>query len=442
MADSKNDIAWYELFENYNILNHVRNDGKFVITSECINQHREARLMTKFDHSFQRPKLFAVEKLSILPISRGEYVIAPMNTFCSFHHNHELEITDINLPSYIESLNYNDITSEAMAINCAYVSGIINDFSEDVNLLPTVNGRMSSRYFDFTISLIDRDQRLNICVNNSQIEIDGGYEGLNSLNLIEAKNRISSDFLIRQLYYPYRLWNGRITKKVRLLFLTYTNGIFYLREYQFEDDHFYNSINLIREKKYRIKDSSVTVINTQTIEQLINEVKEIAEPTDVPFPQADSFERIINLCEVINSEKDKLISRDAISSNYEFTEKESFDSRQVDYYTNAAIYLGFIAKYKNEEGSIIYALTDEGKNLFCLELTKRQLKFAENILSHFVFNKALSLYFKKADAPTKTEIVSIMKSSNLNKIESESTFERRASTIIAWINWIIGLIEE
>ena len=48
----------------------------------------------------------------------------------------------------------------------------------------------------------------NIKVNNSQIEIDGGYEGAESLTIIEAKNNIADDFIVRQLYYPYE--NGKI----------------------------------------------------------------------------------------------------------------------------------------------------------------------------------------------------------------------------------------
>jgi len=444
MSESKNNISWDKLFDKYDIVKQIRNDGKFIISSRLINEYREARLMTKFDHRFQLPQIFLKNKLSVLPISRGEYVIAPINTFSKLDNNENVPIVDISVPPYIESLEYDNITSEAMAINCAYVSGIIQDFTEDELLVPTVNGRMSSLAFNFTVSLTNNvKERLSVEVNNSQIEIDGGYEGVNSLNLIEAKNNISSDFLIRQLYYPYRLWKRLLNKKVRSLFLTYTNGIFYLREYDFIEPDFYNSLQLVKEKKYRIKDSIDEIsINVQTITELMKSTSSIDEPTNIPFPQADSFERVINLCEIINSEKDKYILREDLSSNYEFTEKDTFDSRQVDYYTNAAIYLGLLEKDKDFYGNILYTLTTEGFSLFGLHISKRQLKFAELILKHEVFKKALVLYFHKADVPTKREIVPIMKASNLYGIGSDSTFERRSSTVISWINWIIGLIEE
>lgn len=34
------------------------------------------------------------------------------------------------------------------------------------------------------------------------------------------------------------------------------------------------------------------------------------------------------------------------------------------------------------------------------------------------------------------------KRSNLYHVEAESTYLRRSSTVIGWINWILGLIEE
>src|SRR5690606_9488488 len=105
-------------------------------------------------------------------------------------------------------------------------SGIIADFTEDEKLLPTISGRMSSEDFSFKIRNVINNEWVPICVSNSQIEIDGGYEGLKSFIIIEAKNSISDDFLIRQLYYPYRLWKKRLQKPVRPVFLTYSNGIF------------------------------------------------------------------------------------------------------------------------------------------------------------------------------------------------------------------------
>ncbi len=116
--------------------------------------------------------------------------------------------------------------------------------------------------------------------------------------------------------------------------------------------------------------------------------------------------------------------------------------RQVDYYTNAARYLGFIERGRNENNEVCYFLTSKGINLFELPIKERQIEFSKSILSHLVFNRVLSLYFNKAEIPIKAEIVQIMRDSNLFNIESDDTFQRRSSTILSWINWILDLIEE
>ena len=59
MADeqplSKNEHAWALLFEKYNILPRLASAPYVEIAASEINTVREARLMTKFDHSYQLP---------------------------------------------------------------------------------------------------------------------------------------------------------------------------------------------------------------------------------------------------------------------------------------------------------------------------------------------------------------------------------------------------
>ena len=65
MSESKNNVAWEKIFKKYQILNHLENLDCFLISSNDINEFREARLMTKFDHRSQLPKIFTDRKLSI-----------------------------------------------------------------------------------------------------------------------------------------------------------------------------------------------------------------------------------------------------------------------------------------------------------------------------------------------------------------------------------------
>jgi len=426
MSDSKNDIAWKELFYKYKIIEKNLEDGYVNINANEINEFREARLMTKFDHKSQLPKLFSENNLSILPTSRGGYVIGNIDTFHTFNED-EIEITKIDFPNFLESLDYKDITSESTAINCAFVSGILQDFTGEEILFPTVSGRMSSSSFEFNIN--SSRGLFKIAVGNSQVEIDGGYEGSQSLNLIEAKNYISNDFLIRQLFYPYKLWINKVEKKVRPIFLTYTNGIFHLREYSFEKPDHYNSLQLIHQRKYAIREGA---INVETIQRILNESRLVREP-QVPFPQADSFERVINLCELLKQKT--TLTKEEITVNYDF------DERQTNYYTDAARYLGIVEK-KNENKLIIFALSDKGNRIFNLSIIDRQSEFVRLIVSHLAFKSTLKAYFENGSMPDKDNIVGIMKGSSLFNINSDTTYYRRASTITGWVNWIMNLIEE
>lgn len=72
---------------------------------------------------------------------------------------------------------------------------------------------------------------------------------------------------------------------------------------------------------------------------------------------------------------------------------------------------------------------------------QRQLAYCRQILSHKVFNEVSTLYFKYGKMPDKLLIVEIMKNNNLYNINSESTYFRRASTVISWVDWIVNLIK-
>ena len=224
---TKNDKAWKRLFDKYNILDAIDKDGCFKIYAAQINEFREARLMTKFDHKANLPELFSKHNLAILPITRGSYIISRFDAYKEIEPI-DSPVKKVAFPEYLESINYENITSESIALNCAYVSKTLSNFLEDDGLLPTINGRMKSGCFSYLIKAKDTSVKIN--VTNAQIEIDGGYEGEKKLALIEAKNFIPDDFIIRQLYYPYRSWIDKVSKS-STVFMIYSNGKFSLYEY-------------------------------------------------------------------------------------------------------------------------------------------------------------------------------------------------------------------
>lgn len=439
---TKNDKSWEKIFEKYNIKSKIEKNGYFTITSTQINEFREARLMTKFDNQKTLPQLFKENKLSILPISANSYILANFELYENIPQiNTPIEFKEF--PTYIESIDYNKINSEAIALNCAYISKILEDFLDEekdsTEILPTVDGKMSSGKFEFEVKSSISTDNYSISVDRSGIEIDAGYETAHSLVLIEAKNVIADDFLIRQIYYPFRLWKDKITKKVRLIFMQYSNGIFNLYEYNFKDPNNYNSLELIKSKRYSIVGQEEMEISLNDILNIDKNITIVQEPK-IPFPQADSFERIISLLEMLNI--------DTVKSKEEITEEFKFDPRQTDYYFNAGKYLGFLEDDKvvveenntNIEKPAI-KLSNRGKNLFNISYKSRQLEYVKAILEHEVFNKVFKDCVEFYQMPIRTKIVEYMQEANLYNVNSEETFKRRASTISGWVNWILNLYE-
>lgn len=422
-----NGKAWENLFEHFDILNQIEKKDFFEISAEQIKNvsGREPRLITKIDFSSQLPSIFKANGIGILPNTRGSYILSKFNLFADFPEIYD-EITAVVMLPHIETIDPDVITSESAAINCAYVSGIIEDFTGDKKILPTVNGRMSSGSFNFNI-IGNNGRTMNFDVLNSQIEIDGGYEGENTFSIIEAKNSISKDFVIRQLYYPYRLWEGKTRKETKLIYLTYSNGIYTLYEYRYDDKFSYNDIILARSKRYRIYSSR---FSKSEIEDSIRKIKIVPEP-EVPFPQANSFEKVINFMEILQSGPK---TKEEIASEFDF------DERQSDYYFNATKYLGFTQK-TTDLGLSSYRLSSSGERLMKLALNQRQLELIKAVLSHKVF---MEVYLTGGNSKQLEihEVSAIMKNHSLYGINSESTILRRASTVDAWINWIRSVIRE
>ena len=425
-SNNKNDDAWETIFSKYDILHEINKNACFEISSQQMKESgRDPRLMAKFDNSSSLPHIFKENNLSILPISRGKYIISNIDTYHSFESNTS-KIYNFALPNYLQSLDATLISSESIALNCAFASNILEDFLGEEELCATVNGRMTSGVFSFKIRNSKIQSTLKVDVNNAQIEIDAGYEGLNSLSIIEAKLDLADDFIARQLFYPFRLWESKIAKRVRPIFLVYSNGIFTLYEYTFFDKYDYNSLQLINMKKYSLEDTDISI---NDIQQVASSAALLPEPNDIPFPQADKFDRIINLCEQL--ERKSLTQIDV-------TNKFLFASRQTNYYADAGRYLGLI--YKEIDGSkSIYTLSDLGRKILKLNFKKRQLAYCNCVLQHKIFRDVFNISLQNGSIPSKDTIVSIMKSSGILNVRSEITYSRRAQTVSSWVEWILKL---
>lgn len=427
MKKGKNDEAWEKLFDKYNILNEIDKNETFSIKSKQINEFREARLMTKFDHSNQLPEIFSDNNITILPDSRGNYILGKFKIFEDLKHKNSKPIP-VKIPDFIQSLDITKITSESSALNIAHMSNMIDSVmktkqNEPQSLL-TLSGRMSSGSLQYNI--LNADKKLHeFTVENAQIEIDGSYENLNNILIVEAKNKIPKDFNIRQLYYPFRMYqNLNTTKDITPVFFTYADDIFSFHVFKFTDTMNYSSIKKVEQINFILNDS--LDLNLDEVKRISATVKEIEEPRNVPFPQADTFSRILDMIDYIYERKNK----------YELAEAYEFDLRQSDYYANSLVYLGLATKQ-----DYYFKLNEDGikiKNMH--NSNKRNALIISKILSHKPFKLAFDSTLKNGGEYDRKYISKVLLD-NVESINSMSTAHRRMQTVVAWLNWIFSVIE-
>lgn len=429
-SQSLNDKAWETLFSERHILQDINTNGVHSISASVINVRREARLMTKLDHRINRPQIFKDNGLSILPNSRSSYLIGRFDCYADLPQVAEVEVEEKPFPNWVESLQVNNLYSEASALLCAQHAGLIEDvLGEEVAL--TVFGRMSTGEFDFLINRAGVDNESSVkwplAVNKAQCEIDGGFEGSNSFAIVEVKNEEINDFHIRQLYYPYRLWAGKLNKPIVPIFLTYSTEIFSFYVYNFSDQNDYNSLELVKTKRYQVVPTDIEISD---VRRILAQTIAGPEPNSIPFPQADRFERVINLLS-------QLAAANGTLTQEEVTTLHAFDNRQTQYYSNAGRYLGLVARYHDAERGVVYSLTLAGVQIMNKPAKARNLALVEIILSRRIFREALEYYLAHATSPPIEVVVEIMRSGGLEI--SDTTLPRRAGSVKGWLRWIISL---
>lgn len=431
MTRKKNNLsandAWRELFDKYNIVDKVQKNGVFRIKASQIKEFKEPRLMAKWDSTESLPYILSDNNINILPDSRSSYV---MGDFILYEEIPELnekvaQMDHVKLPE-LESIDINNISSEANAINVLIISGILDDFLGTDENISTFNGRMGTGEFTFSVDTYSHG-KATIRVNNAQCEIDGGFENNESVVIMEAKNVVHPDFHVRQLYYPYRLWEKRVKKPIRLVFSVYSNMIYRLFEYRFIDKNDYSSIELIKNKNYSLQDTNITIEDLIEVRKRTRvKTDDNQDESDVAFIQADSMERIISLLEHLY-ENPMTISQ--------VTEFMQFEERQSYYYVLAAKYLGLYDKHKEDKQTVV-ELTSLGKDVFKKTYKERQLKIVALILEHRIFAELFDEMIQIREMPEKNRIVEKMRKYN---VCNEGLLVRRAGSVSGWLKWMFNL---
>ena len=427
--------AWRRLFEDHDVVNKVNSHGHIDLTADQLHEVREPRLLTKIDHESQLPAVFEDHELGILTLSGRAWRIGKFNTFQSLTQwvPPTQSTKRVNIPNWLESLKQDLITGEGAAMNAAHACGVLEDFCEQ-KLTSTITGKGGSGDFDFSIGPMDA--RYNISVRGAQIEVDGGYEGVDSLCLIEAKRHICADFNIRQLYYPMRAWSARVQKPVRTIFFTFANDVFDLHEFGFKNVYDFSSIQLIRHERYLLASAAVdlgALLKHARIheDQLGAALHAHAVAADIPVPQADDFERVIDLTEFLAGEPS---TKEEIAGRYPVVE------RQDDYYLNAARYLQLVQQAEtNSDGDEIFCASARANEILRKPHHLRVREFAEIVLSYGPIAKLYCEWRVSNIFPSKAEVIESFQQAPASRNLALTTQIRRAQTVQAWLRWVCEL---
>lgn len=250
-----NSVSWEKICKDYKILKHDFNKSPFSISATEIKKsvqdfgatgEKEVRILCKQDTREQRPEVFRKNGLFLLPEKNGHFLIIKGEGYIDIPEiSGEPKIYSSKLDFSLETSQIGN--SEMQHLDFAYASSLIRTFTEDPTLVLTIRGRKYTPMFSFFVG------KHLIETKSVQTEVDAGYEGKDKVVLVEAKNGMTRNTLIRQLYYPYRQWQEHTKKKVYTLFFEKTaTGIYSIWEFEFTDPKNYNSIKLVKSGKFQI----------------------------------------------------------------------------------------------------------------------------------------------------------------------------------------------
>jgi hypothetical protein len=248
---------WSQIVYESGLTHHKFSNGPFYVPHKQIkqivskieapNNKKEIRILGYQATRESRPQYFIENNLFLMPASNKEWVVIQGEGY--------IDIPEINsdaipikskLDFEIESFNVG--ISEMQYLDFAFVHGITQQFLKDESIELTVRGRKRTPHFNYFVNGVE------VKCEGVQTEVDAGYEGKNSLTLIEAKSSKIKNEIIRQLYFPYRKWLMDIKKPIRNVFFQFEENSKTLSfwEYGFEDYLKYDSIYLIKSEKYKL----------------------------------------------------------------------------------------------------------------------------------------------------------------------------------------------
>jgi hypothetical protein len=408
-AGTRVAAAWRTLFAKLPLRKRLDETGVAEITARQIKEltREEPRLMTKFDTRESRPTM--LKDLTVLAVRNGTYWLLAGEGYEDLPRTCPRAQFALR-GEQLETLP-RDCRTESQVLDLAHIYGVLEHFLGEERVWLTSRGRRRSRRFGFRFHTTHRVQ--DVCADGVQVEVDGGYEG-DRVYVAEAKLGLRTHFHVRQLYYPYQLWLAEeIGKEVCPLFVSYSNRELQVYEYRFRADAEYHSIVLARSAAYALDPAEAL----PSVASVLRRTRLVPEPVDVPFPQADSVERVLDVVAHVAGN---------IATRAEITLANDFAPRQATYYTDAARYLGLITR----DGPR-FVLTREGEQLIA---GTRSARF-RLLASHMASRPALRAVFERLRAGEGAPAV--MRALRKARPElSAATLVRRMQTAARWLAWL------
>ncbi|WP_139362003.1 type II restriction enzyme [Hymenobacter sp. CRA2] len=415
---AKTEKAWRAIVEERDIAAIISSKGHYEISAADIKTvgKREPRLMAKFDTVEGLPPVFKELSMCITTISNGMYLLYKDKGYRSYldigkQYKETEERLFVPKEAFeLETLKFAPNLSESKAIDYAHHSGLLGHVIGDDNLRLTSRGRFFSSDFELKLSASGKP----FIINKAQIEVDSGYEGIDTFTLFEAKSGKRKSFNIRQLYYPYSHYVKFVKKPIKNFLVEFSNGIYYFTEVCFDSSGIYYDYVPLRTVAYKIHQPGDVFFDVD---------KALGSPVissgSIPLPQADDVNKVLDLGSLLLNKS---------MSGLDVALKFGLVSRQGDYYPNALAYIGLAERVDGK-----FVLTPVGRKVFSIENRRlRNAMFANAILSTRLFKDLMSVYLRSGYVFVKQEMLDRLSKENING----STIERRYTTAKRWLEWI------
>jgi len=410
----KRDIAWVKVIEELKL--DLRKDLSDDIPASAFRRYAdlEARNATKIDESKTLPPILGGQKLFPLPIRNGVYKLIRGNGF------HELEEYNGSPRRFQSFLKKPPGQGESLFVHYCMNCGLLSDFTRKLQINKIDEGRRGANPFEFWVGTVGP-----IHQDGTQIQVDGLFSAEGSVIILEAKARKCRDFIIRQLYYPYRHWRlEEPEKSVETYFMRVDprTGIYEFWKYAFPEERNYGKIELVDQASY------VVDVRPHSDRELLG----VRPDNSIEYvPQANR----VSLIEKIPF----LVERGIVDSEG-LANELAYAERQGNYYSEAAEALGLIKREAVRNNRYLFELTNLGRTYTEERNDRRNELLAKQMMRlpimKITFDILVTRTFDVAgSAPglSRENITSIVKE---NTSLTGKTPRRRASCIMSWFRWL------